>query len=53
MSGVPRWLTNREQNLRRRISQSMRDAGYANGNCRRLQRRWSRIRRVKRALRGL
>lgn len=37
MSRVPRWLRNKERKLRRRISQSMQDAGYANGRCRRLQ----------------
>ena len=53
MNRVPRWLRSRERNLQKRISQSMRDAGHANGNCRRLQRQWNRIRQVRRALRGL
>jgi hypothetical protein len=53
MSKVPKWIKNKERSLQKRISQSMRDAGYANGNCCRLQRQWNRIRRVKQALRGL
>ena len=53
MKRVPRWLKNRERNLRKRISQSMRDAGYPNGKCRPLQRRWNRVRQLQKALRGL
>lgn len=53
MARVPRWVKNKERSLRKRISQSMGDVGYANGHCRKMQRQWNRIRRVKRALRGL
>jgi hypothetical protein len=53
MSRVPRWLKNKERSLKKRISQSMRDAGRANGNCKRLQRQWSRAQKARRALRGL
>lgn len=53
MRKVPRWLKNRERNLRHRISQSMRDTGYANGKARRLQRKLDRLERVGRALRGI
>ena len=53
MSKVPRWLKQRQRDLRKRIAQSMRDAGGATGRCRKLQKKLNRVERVRRVLRGL
>ena len=52
MSRLNRLLVRKNRNLRRRIAQSMRDAGFANSKCRGLQRKLARLNRVRQALRG-
>jgi hypothetical protein len=53
MSGIRRLLNRKNRDLRRRIAQSMRDAGYANSKCRGLQRKLARVNRLRGALRNL
>lgn len=44
-------LNNQIADTKRRISQSMSDSGYANGRCRRLQKKLDRLQKAKQALR--
>lgn len=52
MSKLKRLLARKNRNLRRRIAQSMRDAGFANSKCRGLQRKLARLNRVRQVLRS-
>lgn len=47
---IRRLVTRKNRNLRRRIAQSMRDAGFANTKCRGLQRKLARLNRLRKML---
>jgi len=53
MVHIHRLLRVRQQDLQRRVSQSMHDSGYATAKCRKLQRKLAQLKQIKRALRTL
>jgi hypothetical protein len=53
MSKLQRLLKRKNRNLKRRIAQSMHDAGRANPKCRGMQRKLARLNRLRRMLRGV
>jgi hypothetical protein len=53
MLRLNRFLARKNRNLRLRIAQSMRDAGFANSKCRGLQRKLARLNQVRKAIRNL
>jgi hypothetical protein len=53
MARIYRLLNQRQRDLKKRVSQSMRDRGYASAKCRSLQRKIAQLQRAKRSLRHL
>ena len=51
VSRAIRGLSSQITDIRKRISQSMSDSGYANGKCRNLQKKLARLQKARQALR--